>query len=98
MAARRGAVDHAAHDALQYAGDAKHVVREIKIPVGDAGAAGALAVSGNVFLLAGNSQRLEVDAADAAKLRLRNVPAHAVVGKVRQRMAERGQFPVEDGE
>ncbi len=38
-----------------------------------------------------------VKPADAAERRVRNVPRHAVVAEVRERMAQRRQFPVEHG-
>ena len=40
-------------------------------------------------------KRLEVEAADAAKLLRLQAPVHAVVGEVGQRVTERGQLPVE---
>ncbi len=40
----------------------------------------------------------QVEPGDAAELARRNVPAHAVIGEVGERMAERRQLPVENGE
>ncbi len=47
---------------------------------------------------AGNAERGEIERRDASKLPRRDMPAHAVIGKVCERIAERGKLPVEDGE
>src|SRR6266705_4297281 len=96
LRARRRALQRALHHALQDRGDAKQVVGEIEAPVLDSCAPRAGAVCRNVPPLAGNAERGEVQPRDAAELPRRNVPAHAVIGKIRERMAERGKLPVED--
>ena len=57
--------------------------------------AGALAVRGDVLGLRRDAERREVEPGDAAELLRRDVPAHAVVGEVGERMAERRELPVE---
>src|SRR5262245_31622484 len=55
--ARRRALHHAAHDALDDPRQAEHVVGHVVVPVLDPGAAGAAAVSGDVLLFARDPQR-----------------------------------------
>src|SRR5690606_15071904 len=81
-------------------GDAKEVVGHEVVPGRgiDALAPGPPAIELDVLALGGNAERLEVQPADAAELPRRDVPAHAVIGEVGERMAERGELPVEHGE
>ncbi len=98
MRAGGGAVHRALLDSLQDAGDAEHIVSEVEIPVVDALAPGAFAIGGDIVPLRGYPERPKIEPADAAELPRRNAPAHAVVGKIRQRMAQGGKLPVENGE
>src|SRR6185436_9122162 len=97
MLARRGPVDHALRDALQDRGDAKQVVRHVEIPVAarDALAPGTPAVRVDVALLGRNAKLLEVEPLDAAELACGDVPAHAVIRKIGERVADRRELPVE---
>src|SRR5690606_25140492 len=64
-----GAIQVALEYSLQDARQPEHVVGQVKAHVLFAqGFAGALAVAGDVFLLAGYAQRIQVQAADAAEL------------------------------
>ena len=89
---------HARH-ALQDADQPEHVEDEVVGPPSNSAArrADALEVGG-----AGTSASLGMPSAarsaPARPLRRREVPAHAVVGEVRQRVAERRQLPVEHRE
>src|SRR5687768_15552442 len=100
MRARRGAVDHALEDPLQDRGDAEQVVSEVEVPVTGVYriSSSPFTVAAHILLFAGNAQILEIEAGDAAELARRDVPAHAVVGEVDQRIAERRQLPVEHRE
>src|SRR5450755_358822 len=102
LRARRRAGLDAFGDALKDSGDAKEVVGEVEVPVGHdgvgVGPAGALAVATHVVTLARDAERRMVEAADAAKRARRDVPRHAVVAEVGQRMAERRELPVEHGD
>src|SRR4051812_12726798 len=89
LLARGRAVERALHDALQDRGDAKQVVRQIEIPMPDLLAPGARAVCRNVLVFARDAERAQVQAGDAAEAPRGDVPAHAVVGEVGQRVAER---------
>src|SRR5277367_5953150 len=101
LARRRAGLDSLG-DSLQDAGDAKQVVGEVEIPVGHdrvgIGAAGTLAVATHVFLLARDAERGVIEPADAAKRSLRDMPRHAVIAEVGERMAERREFPIEHGD
>ncbi len=100
MLARRGAVHHALGDALADGGDAKQVVGHVVVPDGrvDALAAGALEVQRHVFLFGRDAELLERQPLDAAEFTGRNVPAHAVVGEIGERVAQRRELPVEHRE
>src|SRR5882724_4256412 len=76
-------------DALQDGGDPKQVVGHEKVPVFDRAASGALAVARDVLRLGRDAERSVIEIRDAAKGPRRNVPAHAVITEVGQRMAKR---------
>ena len=84
---------------LQDRSDAEQVVGHVEVPVGhhgaSVGAAGALAVAADVVALARDAECSQVQPADAAEGAGRDVPAHAVVAEVRERMPEGGEFPIE---
>src|SRR3546814_16431307 len=61
------AVLHPAHDALQDACNAKHIIGHIEIDMRNTVAAGAPAVGGDILLLGRNTQRSIVDSGDAAE-------------------------------
>ncbi len=92
---------HPLGDALQDGGNAEQVVGEVEIPVGlqsfGRGEARAVAVQADVLGFRGNAQAGDVKAADAAERARRDVPGHAVVAEVGQRVAQGGEFPVEHG-
>ncbi len=98
--ARRRAVEHALRDSLADRRDAEQVVGEIEVPVRrrHAGPPGALAVILEIGFFGRNSESLEIEPRHAAELVGRDVPAHAVVGKIGERIAERRQLPVEHRE
>ena len=97
MGARGRAIFNATHDALEDAGQAEHVVGHVEVPVRNAGAAGALAISIDVLLLRRDAQRREVHTVHAAELPRREPPGHAVIGKIRERMPQCGKLPVQHG-
>src|SRR5262245_13075702 len=77
--------------------DAEH--RESEVKGGDGVLApGALAIGPNIFILPGNSERVEIVAEQALIMIGRDVVADAVVGQIGERMAERGQFPIENAD
>src|SRR3569833_3192939 len=85
-----GAVGMALHDALQDGRHAEHVVGEIKTEILLAHCpAGALAIGGDVLFFAGNAERLKIQPGDAAELAWRDMPAHAVISEIDQRVSER---------
>src|SRR5262245_7379598 len=98
MLARSSSVQRATEDALADRRQAEHVVGDVVVPVLNAGTAGAPAVHRHVLLLCRNAKRMEVEAAEAAKLAWLQAPRHAVVGEVGQWMAQRRELPVEHGE
>src|SRR5262245_17268915 len=79
-------------DALRDRGQPEQVVREVEVPVGHhrigVAPTGALAVAAHVLALARNAECGMVEPADAAEHARFDVPGHAVVAEVRQRMAE----------
>src|SRR3954468_11647812 len=81
MLRSRGAVDDALGDALQDRGDAKKVVRHVKVPVRriDGAASAALAVHLHILAFCRNAQLRKIKPGDAAELSRRDVPAHAVI-------------------
>ena len=62
----------------------------------DALASRARAIAVDVLALAGNAQGGQILAGHAAELLLRQAPDHRVIREVGERMAERGQLPIED--
>ncbi len=92
------AVGDALHDALQDRGDPEHVVREIEVPVLRHREARSFAVARDVLRFVGNPERAQVEPRNAAKALGRDVPSHAVIREIRERIAERRQFPVEHRE
>src|SRR5258706_4267446 len=97
--ARGIALQRAGHHALQDRRQAEHVVGDVVLEMVDAIAARGLAIHRDVFVLGGNFQRREIDAGEAARVRpFGHAPRHAVVRKIRERMAERGELPVEHGQ
>ena len=102
LRARRGAVDHALGDALQDRGDAGTCCRpgrspspRVAMPARDRCARNSAATySASVGMPSAARSRPPMPRNDAR----RDVPGHAVVGEVGQRMAERRQLPVEHGE
>src|SRR6185437_3974268 len=96
LLARRGAVEKALHDALQDAREAKHVIGDVVIPMGDAVAAGAPAIGGDVGRLVGDAGGGEIGAGEAAEHRRLEPPVHHVIGEIGERVAERRELPVDD--
>ena len=97
--AGRGAVAHAAGDALQDRGDAEEIVGEIGRQMRPRIEPGARAIHLDVGRQRRNAERREIEAdqragAGAGVLR-RHVPLHQVVGEVGERIADGGQLPVE---
>ena len=86
-------------DALQNGGDAEQVVGHVEIPVGlehlRCGQTRALAVQADVFLFRRDTQTGHIEPANTAKRARRNMPCHAVVAEIGQRVTERGEFPVQ---
>ena len=84
---------------MQNGGDAKHVVGQIKIPIGfqigRCGQTGAIAITVDVIVFSGDAQRLHIHATNASEGAGRNVPRHAVVAEVSQGVANGGEFPIE---
>src|SRR5262245_40340602 len=73
--------------------------RESEVKGGDGVLApGALTIGPNIFILAGNSERVEIVAEQALIMIGRDVVADTVVGQIGERVAERGQFPVENAD
>jgi hypothetical protein len=102
LLARCGAGLDPLGDALQDGGDAEQVVGQVEVPVGrqrlGRGEAGALAVAADVFV-----SRSECPGSCGPGRRcrgrsVRDVPGHAVVAEVGQRMAQRRQLPVQHGD
>jgi hypothetical protein len=92
------ALQCAREHAVQDGRNAKHVEDQVILPVRDAGAAGAPAIRGNVLAFGGNPQRAEVATIKTPELRRGEAPRHDLVGEIRQRVAERGQLPIEHRE
>ena len=95
------AVHHALGNALRDGGQAEEVVGEVEIPVSRqcfrlkfARAVGAdtltdsFAIPAHILCLCGNAQRDRVESANAAEGAGRNMPSHAVVAEVSQRVAD----------
>ena len=61
------------------------------------GQSGALAIQADVVLLGRDAQRRQVQAANAPEHARRDMPGHAVVAEIGQRVAQRGQLPVQHG-
>ena len=84
---------------MQNRGNTKHVVGHVKVPVRlhilrlQAAALGA--VHGDIGLLRGDAQARKVAAGNTSKATRRNIPGHGVVAEVGQRVAQRGQLPVQ---
>src|SRR5690606_21977963 len=98
LVAGRGAIHGPLHDPLQDARQAEHVVGDVEIPVFQhflGIAADALAVHLHVLALGGYAERDMVQACDATELAGFDMPGHAVVGEVGERVAEGGKLPVE---
>src|SRR5689334_6444042 len=98
--ARRGTVAGPSHDSLGDARGAKHVVRDVELPFGglDRAAPDAATILGDVLGLAREAERREVEAQHAPERPARDAPAHAVIGEIGERMAQRGELPVEHRE
>ena len=97
---RRIALQRPTQDALQDAGQPEHVEHQVIAPgVGvdlATGLAGALQVGQQVSRFHRNTQCSQIGAAQAAGVgAVGHVPGHAVVSKVDQRVAQRGQLPIE---
>src|SRR5262245_51314974 len=84
---------------LQDCGDAEQIVGDVEVPVIgiDAGTAAPLAVHSHVFALAWDAERPQIQPRDAAELARRDVPAHAVVGEISERIAQCRELPIEHG-
>src|SRR5436190_15723756 len=74
VGARGGAVDRAFGDALQDRGDAEQAVDEIKLPARDRLAPRTPAIGRDIVRLAGNPERREIDAREAAEQFRRHPP------------------------
>src|SRR5688572_7185656 len=74
--------------ALQNRSDPKQVVGQVKVPVTYL-AAGSFGIAPPIFFFRWNTERSIVESCNATKRAGRNVPAHAVIRKVRQWMTER---------
>ena len=89
-------------NALQDGRDAKQVVGHVEVPVGlerfGCGKPGALAIAAYVLGFRRYAQAFDVQPAYAAKSPGRDVPGHAVIAEVGQRVAQRGQLPVQHGQ
>jgi hypothetical protein len=87
---------------LQDRCNSEQVVGHVEVPVGlelvDGGEARSLAVTAHVFVFVGNAKCRQVQAADAARRGMWDVPRHAVVAEIGERVAERGQLPIEHGD
>src|SRR5450759_362841 len=66
--AGRRAIQRPFHDALQNTGKTEHIVGEVEVPVADAVAPGTPAILCNIFGFHRDSERPEVEPADAARL------------------------------
>ena len=73
--------------------------RSVEVPVIgiDAGTAAPLAVHRHVFALAWDAERPQIQPRNAAELARRDVPAHAVVGEISERIAQCRELPIEHG-
>src|SRR5262249_11449455 len=89
MRARRRAVADAPGDALQNAGEAECVVREIPIERRNAVAVGLLAIEGDSLVERWNVERLQIEPAKARTASMRHHPIHQVVSEISERIAER---------
>ena len=92
-----GAVAHAAGDALHDRGEAEEIIGEIDRQMRPRIEPGARHIGIHVSRQRGNAERCEIEADQraGAGFRMRHVPLHQVIGKIRQRIAERRQFPIE---
>src|SRR5437660_5168023 len=100
LACRR-TIDDAAHDALRDARGAEHVVRDIEVPVVriDRSAADAAAIRGDVFRLERDAERPEIEPPHAAEWATAgNVPTHAVIGEIGERVSQRRELPIQHGD
>src|SRR5207248_1999651 len=97
--ARRSAVDRPPDNALKNGRKPKHAERNIEFPVGwiDVGATRATAILTNIFTLTGYSQGTQILPRHSAKLVAGQSPGHQVIREIGERMAERGQLPIEHG-
>ena len=99
VGARCGAVLHPLGDALQDGGDAEQVVGQVEVPIGRRGVGccepGALFVRRHVIAFERSAQNGVVEAADATEGSRRDVPSHAAVGEIGQRMPQRRQLPIQ---
>ncbi|MCY1175023.1 hypothetical protein D9M73_152430 [compost metagenome] len=93
-----GAAQHPALDAVEDRGQAEVVEGQVKVPIGDAVAAGAGAIGRDIGVLAGQAERDRIGAAQPGDDVGRHGVKHCVIREIGQRMAERRQFPVEHGE
>ncbi len=97
--AGRGAVAHAAGDALHDRGETEEIVSKINRQIRPRVEAGARHISIDVSVERWNAERGKVGThqRSGAGFRMRHVPLHQMIGEIRQRIAERGQFPIEHG-
>ena len=93
LSAGRCAGFHALGNPLEDGREAKQVIGQVKIPVSlerlGCGEAGALSVLANVIIFQGDTQAGNIQPANAAKRTRRNMPGHAVVAEIGQRVAQR---------
>ena len=95
---RRGVAAHQPTlDAVDDGGEAEHHEHHQIVEVGELVAAGATAVGGDVFLFRWDAERGKVEPGDAGEDCRRHAVHHEVVDEVGDGIAERRQFPVEDG-
>lgn len=98
MLAGGGAVLHPAHDPLQDACDAEHVVGHVEIEMRDAVAAGAPAIGGDVVLFGRDAKSGKIDTGNAPEGFRCQPPGHQVIGEVAERMPQCRELPVEHGD
>ena len=102
MIARRRAVPHPADDALKDRGKAKKIIGEIDRQMFAHLEASARHISVYVGRTVGNAEASQVMADERSHagsgFGWRHVPLHEVIGKIRERIAQSRELPVEHGE